>query len=149
MVVKTVGPLRHIVRSSCCFREGFWQNAACEIVGSLRGAEPPPGGAVWLPKRSKHNSPSSKSIYDIKHDYRKRINIHLTSLDMTKEFDGVAKLHDFNVSLWLVKIVQAFLHNHSFSIRLSLEERKEMRGGVPQGSSLSPSHILNLYGRVP
>lgn len=73
-------------------------------------------------------------------------------LDVEKAYDSVwqeavvFKLFRSNLPLYLVKIVQSFLSNRSFSVTLNGEYPRahNISFGVPQGSVLSPTPTTSL-----
>lgn len=79
-------------------------------------------------------------------------NTYLVSLDMKHAFDGVwhpglvSKLYEFGVPIWMVVLIQSFLTERKFCVRVgdSRSELRTMQGGVPQGSALSPL-LYSLY----
>lgn len=94
----------------------------------------------------------ARIIHNIKENFQTGQNTFLLSLDMKHAFDGVwhpglvAKLHDCQVPLWLVKILHSFLFQRRFLVRVgnARSQYRVMQGGVPQGSALSPL-LYSLY----
>lgn len=94
----------------------------------------------------------ARIVHHVKEKSQRGLNTYLVSLDMKHAFDSVwhpgmvAKLHDLGIPLWLVRLIQSFLSERRFCVRVgnSRSGFRMMQGGVPQGSSLSPL-LYSLY----
>lgn len=76
----------------------------------------------------------------------------MLALDIEKAFDTVwhrallYKLHKINTPPYLVKIIQSYLDNRTFQIKINdtLSKKTLIPAGVPQGAVLSPT-LFNIY----
>lgn len=81
------------------------------------------------------------------------INTALLTLDIEKAFDTVwhdaliHKLIKFKLPIYLIKLVQSFLNNRSFSVKINQQTTSSIKpipAGVPQGAIISP-HLFNYF----
>lgn len=88
----------------------------------------------------------------IKLNLENQLSTGVITLDIEKAFDRVwhdgliAKMIKLNYPPYLTRIVDAFLRNRSFKVKIgqSLSAPKHIPFGVPQGSALSPG-LFNIY----
>jgi|UniRef100_A0A2S2R5Z2 hypothetical protein len=78
-------------------------------------------------------------------------------IDVEKAFDRVwheglfFKMSTVNIPTDFIQIIQLFLLNRTFSVRLTdkLSSPRDILAGVPQGFCLGPNSVLNFYKRHP
>lgn len=88
----------------------------------------------------------------IRAQLRKRKSVGMLLLDLQAAFDSVwhpallGKLLEMNVPMYLIKIIQSFLSERSFTVSVGncFSSEKLVCAGVPQGAVLSPT-LFNLF----
>lgn len=91
-------------------------------------------------------------VQHTKTNFKNKKSTGMIILDIEKAFDSIwhkgllHKLYTMNIPINLIKIIQSFLLNRSFYVKINKESSTvhNIPAGVPQGSSLSPV-LYNLY----
>lgn len=81
----------------------------------------------------------------------------IASLDISKAFDAtwhsglIGRLHDMHFDTYIVKIIQSFISDRSFAVKVGNEcsSLKQIPNGLPQGSSLSPLLYALYTANIP
>ena len=89
---------------------------------------------------------------DIQSGLKQKKDTAMVMLDMEKAFDTVChysllyKMIKLNISPYLIKLIQSYLKERSFQVKLdgSLSRKRRIAAGIPQGSILGPL-LFTLY----
>ena len=99
----------------------------------------------------------TKLTHQLSENFNNDLNTASVFLDVEKAFDRVwhegllYKLSKLNISLEIVKIIQSFLTDRTFTTKIehSFSTTRHVLAGVPQGSCLSPTLYLTYINDIP
>lgn len=135
----------------CCISKVFEKIIAKRLGKIIRGLPILQNQFGFLPGHSTEHA-LAKIQNEINNGLNKKQVTSILALDLKAAFDVIwqngliFKMIKLEINPFLIKMIQSFLANRSFSIRLNgfISKIFEMDSGTPQGSVISPT-LFNIY----